>query len=103
MINIRRELRDELVQAAKEFPAVALQGPRQSGKSTLVEHAFPDHTYVTFEDLEMRDRAQSDPKGFLSDYPSKAGIILVEAQHVPDLFSYIQVIADREKKRGTSF
>src|SRR4029079_17974410 len=61
---------------------------------------FPDHRYVTFEDLEQRALAQTDPKRFLTELPTQAGIILDEIQHVPELLSYIQVMVDKEKKRG---
>ena len=97
---IRRNIQKELLEAAKETPAVALLGPRQSGKTTLAQLSFPNHAYVNLEDLETRQRAMSDPKRFLKDFPSKSGIILDEIQNVPDLFSYIQVISDVEKKNG---
>lgn len=97
---IRRDLEASLLEAAKEFSVVAILGPRQSGKSTLTQMAFPDHRYVTLEDLEQRARAQADPKKFLTELPTKTGIIIDEIQHVPELLSYIQVIVDKEKKRG---
>lgn len=84
---VRRDLEEQLIEAAAEFPAVALMGPRQSGKTTLAQATFPDHTYISFEDLEMRSLAQVDPKRFLKDYPSESGIILDEVQHVPELLS----------------
>ena len=97
---IKRELEDQLLQASKETPVVALVGPRQSGKTTLARHCFPNHAYVNLEDLQMRSLAAQDPKRFLKDFPSKEGIILDEVQHLPELFSYIQVIADEMKKDG---
>ncbi len=99
-MRIKRDIEKELAKASKETPVVAILGPRQSGKTTLAQHMFPNHTYVNLEDLEMRSLALADPKGFLEEYPSKAGIILDEVQHVPELFSYAQVISDKKKQDG---
>ncbi len=97
---IKRDLEAELREAAKERKVVAVLGPRQSGKTTLVREVFPNHTYVDLDDLETRAIAQTDPKRLLKDLPSESGIILDEIQHVPDLFSYIKVFADEIKKEG---
>lgn len=97
---IRRDLTEALKSAASFFRAVAVLGPRQSGKTTLVQTVFPNHRYISFEDIDIRERAKADPRLFLAEYPNEHGIILDEIQHVPDLLSYIQTIADREKKNG---
>ncbi|MEX0848660.1 MAG: ATP-binding protein [Candidatus Dependentiae bacterium] len=97
---IYRDITIALQKAAKHFRAVAVLGPRQSGKKTLVQQVFAHHRYISFEDLDIRERAIRDPRLFLKEYPSGHGIILDEIQHVPDLLSYIQTIADREKKNG---
>jgi predicted AAA+ superfamily ATPase len=97
---IRRKLDSELRKAAQETPVVALLGPRQSGKTTLARMVFKDHNYVNLEDLEQRRYALAEPKSFLDSIATPAGVILDEIQHVPELFSYIQVRADEEKKNG---
>ena len=97
---IKREVGSQLKEAAGEYSVVAILGPRQSGKTTLAKHVFSKHRYVSLEDYDIRLRAQTDPRGFLHDYPSKQGIILDEIQHVPELLSYIQTIVDEEKKKG---
>jgi predicted AAA+ superfamily ATPase len=97
---IVRDIISQLIQAAKEFAAVALVGPRQSGKTTLAQHIFPNHAYVSLEDFDMRELANTDPRRFLQDYANEFGIILDEIQHAPKLLSYIQTIIDREKKKG---
>lgn len=91
---IARALEPNLSAAAKEFAAVAILGPRQSGKTTLARHRFPKHRYVSLEDYDVRERAYLDPRGFLTDYPTTSGIILDEIQHAPQLLSYIQTIID---------
>lgn len=95
---IQRHAETTLLQLAKEYPAVAVTGPRQSGKTTLVRKAFPDKPYVSLEDLDERQFATDDPRGFLSRYPD--GAILDEVQRCPELFSYLQTQIDQTKKRG---
>jgi predicted AAA+ superfamily ATPase len=97
---IRRDLTDHLLDAANQFGAVAVLGPRQSGKTTLVQTVFKNHKYVSLEDLDRRALAHADPRRFLQDYGNEFGIILDEIQHAPELLSYIQTIIDQEKKKG---
>jgi len=97
---IKRELTKQIKEAASEFPVIAVVGPRQSGKTTLVQTLFPQHTYISLEDHDIREIALADPRTFLADYPTKHGLILDEIQHAPHLLSYIQTIVDREKKNG---
>lgn len=97
---IKRSLEPHVLEAATFFPVVAILGPRQSGKTTLAQQAFPNHTYISLEDFDVRARAKDDPRLFLQSYPSAQGIILDEIQHAPELLSYIQTIVDREKKKG---
>ena len=77
---------------------VAVTGPRQSGKTTLVRKAFPGKPYVSLEDLDERRFATDDPRGFLDRYPD--GAILDEVQRCPELFSYLQTRADQARKKG---
>lgn len=95
---IRRFLTDKLLQAAKKFPIVTVVGPRQSGKTTLVRSAFPKKPYVSLEDLDEREAALGDPRGFLARYPQ--GAILDEIQRVPSLFSYLQTLVDAKRRPG---
>ena len=83
---------------SREFRAVAVVGPRQSGKSTLVKKVFPRKPYVSLEDPDERMLAASDPRAFLARY--KNGAIIDEAQHVPELFNYMQGILDQTQKEG---
>ena len=83
---------------AQQFKAVAIIGPRQSGKTTLAKYVFPEKTYVNFENPDTRLFATEDPRGFLSNYPD--GAIFDEAQRVPALFSYLQQILDESLTNG---
>ncbi|QDZ43316.1 ATP-binding protein [Corynebacterium sp. sy039] len=78
------------------FPVVSLTGPRQSGKSTLLQGMFPDMSYLNLEDPGIRALAEKDPMGFLASQSNK--LIIDEAQYVPDLFSAVQLVSDQ---RGT--
>ncbi|MCK5061342.1 AAA family ATPase, partial [Candidatus Parcubacteria bacterium] len=85
---IKRKIEKEVRQLAKEFPIVAILGPRQSGKTTLAKHIFKKYKYVSLEDPDMRSLAIEDPRGFLFQYDKK--VIIDEIQRVPELFSYLQ-------------
>jgi len=95
---IKRHVEQKLLKFLKQYPVLMLTGPRQSGKTTLCKMALPDKPYVSLESPDNREYALSDPKGFLSEYPK--GVIIDEAQHAPELFSYIQGIVDEKKKNG---
>jgi len=99
-VLIKRTIEHYLIEAAQDFPVLAILGPRQSGKTTLAQAIFKDYTYVNLEDLSLRELASTDPKGFLNSYKDKIGVILDEIQHVPALFSYLQVIVDQQPKKG---
>ena len=77
---------------------VGIIGPRQSGKTTLAKMLFPDYAYVSFENLDTRERAQQDPRGFLAEYLD--GAIFDEIQRVPELLSYLQQIVDEGDEKG---
>lgn len=93
-----RGLEAELKKSVKSYPVIALTGPRQSGKTTLVRKLFKKYKYVNLENIEIRSYAQNDPMAFLEEY--QGNLIIDEAQNVPDLFSYIQVIVDENNKPG---
>ena len=83
---------------ARGFPIVAVTGPRQSGKTTLARAAFPHLPYVSLEDPEEREFALTDPRGFLARFSE--GAVFDEAQHAPDLFSYLQTLVDARPAMG---
>lgn len=95
---IPRKLSEQVKKYAAKFPILAITGPRQSGKTTFVRNTFPDYDYVNFEEIDKRQFALEDPKGFLSQY--KGNLIIDEAQYVLELFSYIQVFADTSGAMG---
>lgn len=94
----KRQLESKLRQWAGQYPVVTVTGPRQAGKTTLCRAVFADKDYVSLEDLDNREFAHQDPRGFLAQYP--AGAILDEIQNAPDLVSYIQTIVDEKQQPG---
>ena len=97
---IPREITPRLTSLFQQYPFVTVTGPRQSGKTTLCRAAFPDLAYVSLEAPDQREFAETDPRGFLSQFDE--GAILDEVQHVPELLSYLQVLAD-ERGRNSQF
>ena len=95
---IERDITNELVECAAEYPVVTILGPRQSGKTTLVQMNFPDRPYFSLEYPDVRAAAEADPRGFLSQ--EEDGAILDEVQRLPALLSYIQGIVDKARRPG---
>ena len=95
---IKRNITKELHLLLQEYPIVTVLGPRQAGKTTLVQHELPDYAYVSLEDPDERMLAAEDPRAFLRRYPGNT--IFDEVQRVPTLLSYLQGIVDKEQKNG---
>ena len=86
-----------LLRFAKQYPVVTVTGPRQSGKTTLCKVCFPHYFYCNLEDLDTREYARNDPRGFLEQAEK---MIIDEIQRVPSLVSYIQGFVDQKNKSG---
>jgi len=95
---IERIAAKKVLQLASVFKSVAVTGPRQSGKTTLVKTLFPDKTYLSLENPDTRRFAIEDPRGFLKRYES--GAIFDEVQRTPELFSYLQEVLDQSSEPG---
>lgn len=95
---INRTLQNKIKQLSRKFPVVSINGPRQSGKTTLAKLCFSDFDYVNLEMPDNRTYAQEDPRSFLNRF--KQGVIIDEIQYVPELFSYIQGIVDDNPSTG---
>lgn len=95
---IDRSIEPVLRQMAAQFKAVAVTGPRQSGKTTLAQKVFPEKPYVSLEAPDQRTRAIRDPRQFLSRFPD--GCVLDEVQRAPELFSYLQGRLDASPRAG---
>jgi len=99
---IKRTLESVLKRAAAEFPAVVLTGPRQSGKTTILQHLFGKrYRYVSLELPDVRAAAMEDPRGFLELYPSP--VIFDEVQYAPELFPYIKEKIDTNRSESGQY
>ncbi len=99
MTYITRTLEPVIAQAVQEFPVVILTGPRQSGKTTLLQHCFGQaYRYVSLEPPDIRAAATADPRGFLALYPSP--VIFDEVQYVPDVLPYIKEQVDAHRHQA---
>ena len=95
---IPRQITMSLKRSLTQFPIVSLTGPRQSGKTTLLRNEFPNYSYVSLEDPDVRAFAQDDPRAFLTLYANH--VIFDEVQRVPELFSYLQGQVDESGAAG---
>ncbi len=93
-----RNLKEKVIAYAQMFPGVFLTGPRQSGKTTLLKMAFPDHQYISLENPNTLEAVQFDPIGYFKD--AEQSWIIDEAQEFPDLFKYLQGFIDADPKPG---
>ena len=97
MTYFTRTIEPRIEESHKHFPVITVTGPRQSGKSTLCRHMYPDYKYVNLERIATRSLAASDPQGFIESLGNHA--IIDEVQHVPELLSEIQVKVDQNPTR----
>lgn len=100
MQYIHRELEDLVSQVSREYPVVLLTGPRQVGKTTMLENLMrgTDRNYVSLDDLAQRDLAKRDPELFLQIH--KPPVLIDEVQYAPELFTYIKIHVDKYHKPG---
>ncbi len=97
---VRRLLSDVLKDAVKHFPAVLITGPRQAGKTTFLFHEMGKISdYVSFDDPLERSFAVNDPNGFLNRF-EKRPVILDEVQYVPEIFPYLKIRIDKERRKA---
>ncbi len=93
---INRTLFPRLLKALEQFPACLIAGPRQAGKSTLLQERLKDHRYVTLDDPLQRQLAIQDPELFLAQNP--APVIIDEIQYAPGLFPYLKMAIDKNRR-----
>jgi AAA+ family protein len=94
---IHRKIEETILEASKYFSVIAISGPRQSGKSTLLTQLFPLYEKYSLKDLNILDYAKNDPIAFLNQ--TDEGMFIDEIQRCPQLLDYIQGIVDNNPKR----
>jgi predicted AAA+ superfamily ATPase len=93
---INRTILQKFREYNKYYQIINITGPRQSGKSTFIQNVAKKFPYVNLESPDEREFAIGDPKNFLQRFPK--GAIIDEVQYAPELFSYIQLLTDADKK-----
>ena len=96
-----RFLAPRIMEALSDTPVVFVQGPRQSGKTTLAQNLhFHGHRadYLTLDDAAVLEAARTDPHGFVSGLPER--VILDEVQRAPEIFLAIKLSVDRNRAPG---
>ena len=94
---IHRKIEETILEASKYFSVIAVSGPRQSGKSTLLTQLFPLYEKYSLKDLNILDYAKNDPIAFLNQ--TDEGMFIDKIQRCPQLLDYIQGIVDNNPKR----
>ena len=92
MVWIERTITDYLMKTIHQFPAVLVTGPRQVGKSSLLQKIGHDFEYITFDNPLILQQAKEDPELFMQNHSKK--LILDEIQYVPELFAYFKMRID---------
>lgn len=100
MHYIKRNLEKVVAQVTKEYPVVLVTGPRQVGKTTMLQKLMEgtDRGYVTLDDLNDRSLAKNDPELFLQLH--KPPVLIDEVQYAPELFTYIKKYVDKNHEPG---
>ena len=98
---IHRTLEQKIMDISRDYSCLLLIGPRQVGKTTMLEHLMKgsERRKVTLDDAENRRLAQSDPALFLEMHP--APVLIDEVQYAPQLFSYIKINVDNGAAPGS--
>lgn len=98
---ISRRFENILKNSAKTRPVVVLTGPRQTGKTTLVQRIFPKHQYVSLDLPSEAEQAEHDPMSFLSRHSDT--LIVDEVQYAPALFRHLKWVVDRDRDKMGRF
>ncbi len=101
MAYIKRTLEKKIIEISREYSCLLLTGPRQVGKSTMLEHLMEGtpRAKVSLDDAENRRLAKNDPALFLELH--SAPVLIDEVQYAPELFSYIKIRVDNGAAPGS--
>ena len=101
MEYINRAIEDIVKESANNFKAVLVTGARQTGKSTLLKHLYPEIKEISFDDPFAEEQAKNNPDMFMM--LNEPPVFLDEIQYVPSLFRYIKMSCDKSNDRGLFF
>jgi uncharacterized protein len=98
---IKRNLTHKVDELLRDFPAVAILGARQCGKTTLAKTLKPDWHYIDLENITDLDRFQHDPNYFFEQHPD--GLLIDEAQECPEVFKVLRGVIDKDRQKKGRF
>ena len=98
---IERHIEPLLLQRAATRPVIVLTGARQTGKTSLMRHLFPEHGFVSLDLPSEAEQAEQDPAAFLARHPPP--VIVDEVQYAPGLFRHLKIVVDAERTRPGAF
>ncbi len=103
MNYLKRHMEERVLELSKTWPAILLTGPRQAGKTTMLQRLSAreglGREYVSLDDLNARELAKTDPQMFLQLH--RPPVLIDEVQYAPELFSYIKLQIDRYHEPGS--
>jgi predicted AAA+ superfamily ATPase len=94
-------MESRLITLAGQFPVIVVTGPRQCGKSTMLQNMFPNTEYLTFDDAALRLSAKADPRRFVESLPKP--VIIDEIQYVPEILPALKILVDSNRDNGSYF
>ena len=98
MPYIQRHAKQTLMKMLSQFKVVLVTGPRQVGKSTLLQNELKNFEYVTLDDMAELEQARSDPALFFKNH--SLPVVIDEVQYAPELFRYIKFLVDKSDAKG---
>ena len=96
---IRRHIESVISECLQQFPILLVTGPRQVGKTTLLQHVCKNFEYVTFDDLLVLREATEETNLFLIN--KKPPLLIDEVQYAPEIFRYLKIYVDKHKIKGS--
>ena len=96
---IRRHIEPVISECLQQFPILLVTGPRQVGKTTLLQYVCKNFEYVTFDDLLVLREATEETNLFLIN--NKPPLLIDEVQYAPEIFRYLKMYVDKHKIKGS--
>ena len=96
---IRRHIESVISECLQQFPVLLVTGPRQVGKTTLLQFVCKNFEYVTFDDPLVLREATEETNLFLTN--NKPPLLIDEVQYAPGIFRYLKMYVDKHKIKGS--
>ena len=98
---IQRQYQDLIAESVLTRPAVLVTGARQTGKTSILAHMYPNYSFVSLDLPSMAELAENEPERFLREFPPP--VIIDEAQYAPKLFRHLKRFIDESRSKNGQF